>query len=95
MKKLRELAPQEQVRMSVDEAGKPYNGYFIFFTNSEDVYENGKNKFHAIPLVISLTQQEFFDSKLFDKYRDRSMYGIPYTCSAYMDEDNFPPVLSQ
>ena len=95
MSSVKELTSTEQIRMSIEDAGKKFAGYFIFFTNSEDTTENGKPVPYGVPRVISKTQRDFFDSNLFAKYSNRELYGIPYTCLAYMDDENLPPVLAQ
>jgi len=91
---VRELAPAEQVRMHVDEAGKLYDGHFILFTNSEEKWENDRWEKYAIPRIISVTMTDFYDSKIYKKYLDSTQYGITYSCSAYMAEENIPPVLA-
>jgi len=91
---VRELSPDEQVRMSVEEAGRLYAGNFIFFTNSEEIRDIGIFEHYAVPRVIALNKKVFFDSGLIEKYRNRILYGVPYTCSAYMAEDQRPPILA-
>jgi len=94
MERIRVLSPEEQVRMSVSDAGVLYKGYFILFTNSEKVLVDGIYRSFGIPRVISKTEHEFFTSGLFGGYRDTSLYGITYACSAYVDPECFPPRLA-
>ena len=91
---LRELSPDEQVRMAVEEAGRLYEGNFIFFTNSEEIRDIGIFEHYAVPRVIALNKKIFFESGLMEKYQNRVLYGIFYTCTAYMAEDQSPPTLS-
>jgi len=79
--------------MTVQEAGLLYDGYFIFFTNSEDI-AIGSDNIYAVPRVISLTKGEFLRSGLYDKYRNQSQYGVPIFCPFFMSSENIPPVLS-
>jgi len=80
--------------MAVEDAGKMYSGYFIFFTNSEDKLEDGRWKEYGIPRVIALNNKIFCESGLSEKYRDRTLYGVPFSCSAFMAEDQIPPILT-
>ena len=89
-----ELPLDEQVRMTVEEAGELYNGHFIFFTNSEEIRDFGSVIHYAVPRAISLNKKLFFDSGLSKKYRDRTLYGTPYTCWLYMSEEQMPPILA-
>jgi len=57
MKKLRELNANEQVRMSIEEAGKLYQGYAIIFTNIEDTNGDSATDF-GIPRIIGETMAE-------------------------------------
>lgn len=88
------LPTEEQVRMTVKEAGKLYNGHFILFTNSEEVRDYGRLEHYAVPRVIALNKKMFYESGLFEKYQDRALYGTPYTCWIYMSEEQMPPVLA-
>lgn len=90
---LRELDINEQQRMTVEEAGRLYDGYFIFFTNSEDVAV-GSDDIYAIPRAISLTSSEFSSSGLYEKYRNPNVYGVPFFCSLFISAENAPPILS-
>lgn len=94
MKTVRELSPAEQVRMNVEEAGELYNGYFIFFTNAEEKWENEGWEEYGVPRIIAENLTDYYDSGLSKKYRDREKYGIPFHCSAFMSEENIPPVLA-
>ena len=89
-----ELPPEEQIRMSVEEAGEKYDGHFIFFTNAEKKIEDGLWEEYGIPRVIALNQKVFYESGLWEKYNDNMIYGAHYTCSAFMAEDQIPPLLS-
>ena len=89
-----ELPPEKQVKMSIKEAGQLYGGYLIFFTNSEEIRTVDTLEHYAIPRVIALNNRVFCDSGLYEKYRNRSLYGIPYTCTVYMAEEHRPPTLS-
>jgi len=40
---------------------------------------------------ISLTQGEFDQSGLYEKYRDQNKYGIPCFCPFFMASENVPP----
>jgi len=91
---VRELSPDEQVRMSVEEAGRLYEGNFIFFTNSEEIRDIGILEHYAVPRVIAPNKKVFYDSGLIEKYRNRALYGVPHICSAYMAEDQRPPILA-
>jgi hypothetical protein len=90
---LRELDTTEQQKMTVNEAGRIYNGHFIFFTDSGGL-TNEDDEIYAVPRVISLTEQDFLQSGLYEKYRDRNKYGVPLFCPFFMAEENIPPVLS-
>jgi hypothetical protein len=90
---LRELESNEQQRMTVAEAGMLYDGYFIFFTNSEGIVV-GSDDVYAVPRVISLTSSEFAQSGLYEKYRNQSIYGTPFFCSFFVSAENAPPILS-
>lgn len=91
---VRELSLPEQTKMNVDLAGELYNGYFILFTNSEEEWENERWEKYAVPRVVALNMTDFYDSGIFKKYQDSEKYGITYYCSAYMAEENIPPILS-
>jgi hypothetical protein len=91
---VRELALSEQIRMPVDEAGKLYNGYFIFFTNSEEEWEKERWKGYAVPRIIAVNKDEFYKSGLHTKYKNNDEYGVPYYCWAYMSEEQIPPILT-
>lgn len=90
---LRELNASEQLRMTVEEAGRLYDGHFIFFTNSEDAIGDS-NDIYAIPRAISRTSSEFSTSGLYEKYRNPSVYGVPFLCSLFISAENAPPILS-
>ena len=90
---LRELEAHEQKRMTVQEAGVLYDGYFIFFTNSEDAAIDSDD-IYGVPRVISFTQGEFLKSGLYEKYRDPNQYGVPFFCPFFMASENIPPILS-
>jgi len=90
---VKELSSNEQIRMTVQEAGTLYDGYFIFFTNSEDA-ANDSNDIYAVPRVISLKPSEFAQSGLYEKYNDEDKYGISFACPFYMASENVPPILS-
>jgi uncharacterized circularly permuted ATP-grasp superfamily protein len=94
MLSVRELPPDEQVRMTIDEAGEKYSGHFIFFTNSKRELEDGRWQYYVIPRIIALNSITFLDSGLSKKYKDRKVYGVPFSCTAYMAEDQIPPVLA-
>ncbi|MCL2253527.1 MAG: hypothetical protein FWC09_03710 [Lachnospiraceae bacterium] len=89
-----ELPIDEQVRMSVEEAGKKYSGNFIFLTNTETKFENGRWVAYGIPRVIAPNNQIFNESGLSKKYRNKALYGAPYSCWVYMEEDQIPPILT-
>ena len=78
----------------MDEAGKLYDGHFILFTNSEEKWENDRWENYAIPRLIAVTLTDYYESGLYKKYYNHEQYGIPYGCSAYMAEENIPPLLA-
>jgi len=86
----RELDANEQQLMTIHEAGRIYDGYYIFFTNSEELDDD----MYAVPRVISLTNLDFARSGLYEKYKDQSKYGVPLFCPFFMAAENVPPVLS-
>jgi len=90
---LRELESSEQRRMTVSEAGKLYDGHFIFFTNFEEA-ETGSRDDYAVPRVISLTNGEFCKSGLYEKYNDQRQYGETFFCSFFISPENAPPILA-
>ena len=92
MKILRELTKDEQVRMSIEEAGKLYNGYAIIFTNIEDTNGDSATDY-GIPRIIGETMAECAGSELLDKYFDTHRYGNIYYCLLYMDSEKIPNVL--
>jgi len=92
MKKLRELNEKEQVRMSIEEAGKLYQGYAIIFTNIEDINGDSATDF-GIPRIIGESMAECAGSELLDKYFDTSQYGDIYYCLLYMDSETIPNIL--
>ena len=92
MKKLRELSDKEQVRMSIEEAGKLYCGYVIIFTNIEDTNGDSATDY-GIPRIIGETMAECAGSELLDKYFDASRYGDIYYCLLYMDSEKIPNIL--
>jgi len=89
-----ELPLDEQIRMTVDEAGEKYDGYFIFFTNTEEILIDGRWEEYAIPRVIALNNNDFCKSELSKKFDNRSLYGIPFSCSFFMAEEQIPPILT-
>ena len=91
---IRELAEGEQIRMTIKDAGKLYNGYFIFFTNSEEIRGDRVIEEYGVPRVIASSKNAFYHSGLFDKYRNHDKYGVTYACFAFMNEDNLPPLLT-
>jgi hypothetical protein len=92
MKKLRELTGQEQIRMSIEEAGKLYSGHAIIFTNIEDTNGDAATDY-GIPRIIGETMAECAGSELLDKYFDTSRYGDMYYCLLYMDSETIPNIL--
>lgn len=94
MRTVRELSPDEQIRMNMDEAGKRYDGNFIFFTNSEEILEHDRCEIYGIPRIIAKNQSDFYDSGLSKKYKDSEKYGVRLYCSSFMLEENIPPVLA-
>ena len=94
IKTVKELSSAEQVRMDVEYAGELYKGHFIFFTNSEETRDTDKLEYYGVPRIIALNEKEFCESGLYEKYRNRTLYGIPYFCSAYMADEQIPPVLA-
>jgi len=91
---VRELLPEEQIRMTLDEAGDLYNGYYIHFTNSEEKWEKDGWVHYVVPRIIALNVDDYYDSGLFKKYQDREKYGVPCDCAAFMTEENMPPILA-
>jgi len=91
---VKELASDEQIILNVEKAGELYKGCFILFTNSEEFRDADKLESYGIPRVIALNEKVFCESGIYEKYRDRTLYGIPYFCSAYMTEEQIPPVLA-
>jgi len=94
MTTVRELSLAEQVRMNIDKAGELYKGYFIFFTNSEEKWENDVWEEYGIPRIIAECAADFYDSGLSEKYKGSAEYGTRFYCSAFVAEENIPPVLA-
>ena len=84
---VRELSAEEQIRMSIKEAGKLYDGNFILFTNYEEV---GGTEY-GVPRLLSLNSQELYFSGLTKKYRQANLYGVTLDCSDFLAEDQLPP----
>ena len=87
------LNDTQQVRIPIKDAGMIYAGKFIFFTNTEDAHECEEGVDMGVPRVISTTKREFFSSGYGELYKS-SEYGVPYYCSAYVAEENIPPLLA-
>ena len=90
---VRELDTTEQRRMTIDEAGEIYKGYFIFFTNSEEPLP-GTREEYAVPRAICANKKEFYDSGIFNKYKNQNVFGVPYFCSVFMSEEEIPGILT-
>ena len=88
------LSESEQKMMNIEEAGELYNGHFIFFTNSEDRYEEDTVNTYGVPRVISDTDDEFYDSELSKQFKDEALYGLRLCCDVYMPRGYFPELLS-
>ena len=88
---VRELEQHEQVRMSVKEAGRMYNGHAIFFTNSEKPAIEDATKY-AIPRVIADDPNDLHDGIL-QKYFNSDVYGVTLYCGIFLSEKYNPPLL--
>jgi len=93
MDQVRELGSHEQIRVSIEEAGKLYNGNFILFTNTEETWEADRWKSYGVPRVIAINESELCKSGLHEKYRGE-VYGVVYYCAAFVSADQIPPILA-
>ena len=78
--------------MSIDEAGKLYNGYAIIFTNFENANVNSFVEY-GIPRIIGETIAECARSELIKKYFDKDVYGYIYYFLGCIDVDLVPNIL--
>ena len=75
---VRELRMEEQVKMTVEDAGKLFDGSCVFFTN----YEKTDGRGFGIPRVISPDAGELNFSELSKKYKHPKIYGELYLVSS-------------
>ena len=92
MSKARELPQEEQVRMSVEEAGKKYPNCAIIFTDAEDTNSDSATDY-GIPRVVGESMPECARHPSMEKYRNSEVYGLIFYCSDFMNTDNIPSIL--
>jgi len=92
MNEARELPKEEQIKMTVEEAGKKYPNCAIIFTNADDMTGDPSTDY-GIPRVIGELMPDCARHPSMEIYRNSYEYGEIYYCLLFVNPNTIPSIL--